>query len=593
MFKRRDSKVYCGGNMKEVIFVGNPNTGKTTIFNLLTSSDEHTGNWHGVTVEEKTKIKSVNGDNYLFVDLPGLYSMKPLSYEEEVAANYVKNHSKEIIVNVCDANNLERNLYLTLELLENNITPILLVNEMDKTDKLYVQTDYEKLSKLLGVEIVINKKNENKNNILNNILNKNNNKNIKNNINNNKKTFNLLNNNIIADSTDKYNKIANILKQCQKRNKYNYGYSKFDKIILNKFFAIPIFLCIMFCVFYFTFFSVGAYLSGLTKLIFQDYIGGGLIQFMKSITSVEWVIDMFSVAVVGGVGTLLCFLPQIALLFLFLGILEDSGYLARIAFMLEPIFLKVGLSGKSVYTLLMGFGCSTTATMTARNMEDKNAKIKTAMLAPYMSCSAKLPVYLVIGGAFFGAANVWIVFLLYLLGIVIALLLSLFWEKKYLKTKQQSFILEFPPYRMIRIKKLLKTIFTNIKEFLIRVASVVVSVNIIIWMLQSFSFDFNYVKIGGQQSMLQIIGQILCPIFAPLGFANWGATAALICGFVAKEIIVSSIAMFNGVNSDGVSRSIIDSSAVVCFTPASAISYLVFCLLYSPCVATLSVLKKR
>ena len=258
----------------------------------------------------------------------------------------------------------------------------------------------------------------------------------------------------------------------------------------------------------------------------------------------------------------------------------------------------MGLSGKSVYTLLMGFGCSTTACLTAKTMEDKNSKIKTAMLAPYMSCSAKLPIYAVIGSAFFGVSNVFVVFALYLLGVVVALLLSVFYEKTFLKSKEQSFILEFPPYRFTKSKRLLSLCLDNIKVFIIRIGSLLFAVNIIVWVLSSFSFSFAFTKSQGGISMLESLGKILSPIFIPLGFGTWGATSALIAGLVAKEIIISSIAMFNGVilekgTSLEISSSLRIASNPINFTPASALSYMIFCLLYSPCLATIAVLKKE
>ena len=321
---------------------------------------------------------------------------------------------------------------------------------------------------------------------------------------------------------------------------------------------------------------------------------------MKSFVTVAWVIDLIEVGIIGGVGSLLAFLPQIILLFFFLSLIEDSGYLSRVAFMFEDLFAKVGLSGKSVYTLLMGFGCSTTAALTARNMEDKNAKIKTALLTPYMSCSAKLPIYAVIGGAFFLKANVFVIFSLYMLGVVVALCLSLIFEKTSLKSKEQSFILEFPEYRLPSIKRVLLILWDNIKLFLIRVGTLLISINIIVWVLQSFSFKFEYVKdIASAKSILEVLGSKLAPIFTPLGFGNWGAVSALLAGLIAKEIVVSSIAMFNGVDVGGADmknqtmQTIISAGSVVCFTEASALSFLVFCLLYSPCIATISVFRKE
>ena len=364
--------------------------------------------------------------------------------------------------------------------------------------------------------------------------------------------------------------------------------------------CLPIFFGILFLVFYLTFFSVGAFFSDLLRTFIQDIVGKGLVDLLSSFIGVRWVIDLFEIGIVGGVGSLIAFLPQVILLFFFLSLIEDSGYLARVAFMFEDLFSKVGLSGKSVYTLLMGFGCSTTAALTARNMEDKNAKIKTALLTPYMSCSAKLPIYAVIGGAFFLRCNIFIIFGLYILGVVVALILSLILEKTSLKSKEQSFILEFPEYRLPSAKRVLLILWDNIKSFLLRVGTLLISVNVIVWVLQSFSFKFEYVpEVTGAKSMLQILGEIIAPIFVPLGFGNWGAASALLSGLIAKEVVVSSIAMINGVDiyvgdmKNQTMNSIITAGAAVMFTPSSALSFMVFCLLYSPCLATLSVFRKE
>ena len=294
---------------------------------------------------------------------------------------------------------------------------------------------------------------------------------------------------------------------------------------------------------------------------------------------------------------MLTFLPQVALLFFFLSLLEDSGYLSRVAFVFEDILSKVGLSGKSVYTLLMGFGCSTSAVLTARNMEDKNSKIKTALLTPYMSCSAKFPIYSVLGGAFFGAKNIFVIIGLYFLGVAVAILMSYILEKTFLKSKEQSFILEFPPYRVMSLKRTFSVLWKNVKEFLLRVGSLIIAMNVIVWVLSNFSFTFSYVEVNGGVSMLETLGKILSPIFIPLGFKSWGLVSALIAGLVAKEVIVSSIALFNGVQESSLGNlaaSIKNSASPVYFASgASALSYLVFCLLYFPCLATMSVLSKE
>ena len=598
-----NSRVKALEDPLKILLVGNPNTGKTTLFNLLTKSNEHVGNWHGVTVSEKEKPFSAFEKKFVLVDLPGLYSLTPLSYEEEVASKYIFENSSCPIINICDINNLKRNLFLTLQLKEVSSEIILFVNTFqniknNKTLKEKIKQAESALKKLDIKFFIGNAENKKdiqkfKKLLLNLKLNTNNQ--IKKIENKYKKENNL---NFLHENREAFLKINSCFGS-EIKGERAYGNSKLDKILLNKYLALPIFFGILFLVFYLTFFSLGAALSDLLRELIQNVIGGQIVSWLRSVCSVAWVVDLVETGIIGGVGSILSFLPQVILLFFFLSLIEDSGYLARVAFLFEDIFAKVGLSGKSVYSLLMGFGCSTTAALTARNMEDKNAKIKTAILTPYMSCSAKLPIYAVIGGAFFGASNVLIIFGLYMLGVVVAILLSLFLEQKVLKSKAQSFILEFPAYRIPSPKRTFKILWENVKLFLIRIGTVIFSLNLIVWVLQSFSFGFKFVPTEGGTSMLKAIGTVIAPIFVPLGFGNWGAASALVAGIAAKEIIVSSIAMFNGVDVLGDSmksqtmRSITSPLSVVFFTPASALSFMVFCLLYSPCLATISVFKKE
>ena len=601
IFRSNSKRVKSLDAKTKFLLVGNPNTGKTTLFNSLTKSNEHVGNWHGVTVSEKEKVFDIEGKECVLVDLPGLYSLTPLSFEEEVASEYIFENSSCPVINICDINNLRRNLFLTLQLKKIANDFLLFVNtfKSSKKDKVLKEKidEAEKVLKKLGVKFFIgdasNKKDIKKFKIQlsKTAFEEKSVGSVKNEFSKNREDF--------LEVNGKAFKEISKLFEDKIETKKVYGTSKLDKILLNKYLALPVFFCILFLIFYLTFFSLGACLSNLMRELIQDVIGSKIVGLVKGATNVAWVIDLVETGIIGGVGSVLAFLPQVILLFFFLSLIEDSGYLARVAFLFEDIFSKVGLSGKSVYTLLMGFGCSTTAALTARNMEDKNAKIKTALLTPYMSCSAKLPIYAVIGGAFFGASNIFIIFGLYMLGVLVAVLLSSVLEQKVLKSKSQSFILEFPAYRIPSMKRVFNILWENVKLFLIRIGTIIFALNIVVWVLQSFSFTFKFVQTDGGTSMLASIGSFLAPAFVPLGFGNWGAVSALVAGLVAKEVIVSSIAMFNGVNVSGDSlksqtmRSILDPLAVVSFTPASALSFMIFCLLYSPCLATISVFKKE
>lgn len=613
--------------MEEILLVGNPNAGKTTFYNSLVKANEHVGNWHGVTVEEKKKEFSLKGEKFVLVDTPGIYSLSPLSFEEEVSVKLIENSSSKII-NICDLNNLQRNLYLTLCLIESGRDICVVLNEIDKRQKYKV--DKNKLEKLLGVKVLelnAEKNFEEYKNMA--FFNKNTLNYLKkvdfscilpyfSNLENKKmfcikayerdKNFFLRHNydekkiddifsklpqnsmEIIARA--RYDFIDEIINSSCLKNEFVYGKSKLDKILLNKYLAFPCFLFILAIIFYLTFFSLGAFLSDILSSALNS-ITMPISDFLLEHLGDGFIYHLFNDAIFGGVATVLSFLPQVVLLFFFLSVLEDSGYLSRVAFIFEDILGKVGLSGKSVYTLLMGFGCSTTAIMTARNMDNKNSKIKTALVCPYMSCSAKIPIYAVVGGAFFGANNIFVIIGLYLLGVIVAITISNLLDMTFLKSDNQTFILEFPPYRRMSLKRTGKVLLENSKHFLVKVGSIMISMNIIIFLLSSFSFSFSYCP-DGTGSMLQTIGKFLSPIFAPLGFDNWAVVSALLAGLVAKEVVISSIAMFNGIDSSAtrlISESLlIPTSAVYFASHASVLSFLVFSLLYVPCISSISML---
>lgn len=616
--------------MIRVSLIGNPNTGKTTLFNILTCSNEHVGNWHGVTVEEKAKTIFFKNQQIEIVDLPGIYSLSRLSFEEKVATDYLLSHQNDLVINICDYNNLQRNLYLTLGLLELGLKVIVVVNQIEK--KKVSQINLVKLEEKLGVKILsVDAANKESVQRLKTEL-----------VNFQERAYslpylkllplgqaevflpkflrqskNFYAIKLLEDDQDvkqkfaveqtfdmaenvakvRYDFIDQLMSECGQKNFSVYGRSRLDKILLSKFLAFPAFLLILAAIFYLTFFSLGSFLSDGLSFLLEKFVSSPVLAWLEGVAGKSsWIYSFFEGAIFGGAGSVLTFLPQVALLFVCLSVLEDSGYLARVAFVFEDVLSKVGLSGKSVYTLLMGFGCSTSAILTSRNMEDDKAKIKTALLTPYMSCSAKFPVYVCLGGAFFGAGNIFVIMGLYLLGVVVAVLTSRIFEKTILKSKEQSFILEFPPYRRLSFKQLFKVLFSSCKDFLSRVGGLIIAMNIIVWVMANFSFSFSYVAQNGGQSILESLGAILAPVFAPLGFGSWGPVSALIAGLIAKEVILSSIALFNNVEGGQtqLALSLSDPSSAVYFSSASSVlSYLVFCLLYFPCLSSVGVLGKE
>lgn len=570
--------------MKEIILVGNPNTGKTTLFNTITNSHEHVGNWHGVTVGEKVGKFKYCGNEYKLVDLPGLYSLDAYSGEEKIAYDYLMQNKKMLVINICDANNLERNLLLTLQLKSIGANVILAVN-MAKENK---NIDYKKLSNELGMKVVpIDARKK-------------------------KSVENLLS---VAESIGKdlgdkqkqdlctvdrvenaFKKINHIMAKVYIQTPEQNSLGIIDKIVLNPILFIPIFVIIIGFVFYITFGPVGAFLSGNMALM-SDIISGIVLDFVENSLGKGLIYGLLSNAIFGGVSTVLEFLPQVALLFFCLGFLEDVGYLPRVAYMLDGLLKKVGLTGRSLFSLLMGFGCTTTAMMTTRNMDNSELKKRTAFVLPFMSCSAKLPIFLVMISAFFSEYKVLILLGLYLLGILVAIISSSIMNKISKNNHKNNFIMELPKYRFPSIKKLLGDTAQSAKHFLTKVGSVILLSSIVIWMLMSFSGNFEY--LGGESvspdSILANVANFIYPVFKPLGFTSPFVVVALLAGIVGKEMVVSTIGILNGVEALGISvaESICLASSPINFSFASAISFALFVLLYPPCESALVVAKRE
>ena len=614
-----------------IALVGNPNVGKTSLYNRITHSLEHVGNWHGVTVGEVSKTIEYEGKTITLTDLPGLYSLTPYSPEEAISRDAVIFGNYDLVVCVCESGNLTRNLYLCVQLLEAGVKTLLVVNMMDELRRKGKLLDAAKLEARLCIPVVpmsakystdvsafLKRATE--------YIGKRDTRSVlsyfkklgvdgiarsikpyadKANVNANWAAIKLLENDeFIADKLslpkkEKYNFKTNkdgqslVAKEryefietltdgviTEQKNKKRRDLTiLIDKFVLNKYAALPIFFAIMCGIFYVTFGPFGSFLSGLCDKFFEFCFYKPIVGKMLSDGVPEWAIGLVGNGIISGLGGVLKFLPQVALLFFFLAIMEDSGYVSRVAFMTDGLFGKIGLSGRAVFTMIMGFGCSATAVLTARGLDDEKMRKKTVVITPFMSCSARLPVYTVIAGAYFSGGVVPIIALLYVLGIFVAIAWAAVFEKntKQLKSGKASFIMEMPPYRMPTAERILQILAHNAKVFLIKVGTLVFALNVLVWFLTNFSFRNGYVG-GGDGSILASVSGAVAPVFAPLGFGNWRAVAALLSGFVAKEAVVSSIESLGGVNT------------VFYGTNATlgAITFLVYTLLYVPCIATLS-----
>lgn len=543
--------------MKTIAIIGNPNTGKSTLFNSLTKSNIHTGNWHGVTVTESSKTIKHSGIEYNVVDLPGFYSMTAFTLEEQVSIDYILKNPTAHYIYVVDANSLRRNLYLAIQLLNQGIKLVIYVNNYDLFTKAGGKINADKLASLLGTRVIIG-----------NAIKQ-------------KFTTQLIaqeNANILPQLTTSeqiYEYIESVYSQSVTISlKYTYGESRLDKILLNKWLFLPLFLLSAFAIMYITFFAIGQTVSdGLIWLV-ERCIESPLSWALGKVVKAQWLLDLFDNGVCEALNSVLSFVFPVCLLYVFLGLIEDSGIMSRIAFMLDDSLSRVGLNGKSAYTLLLGFGCNTTAIITASGMPNKNAQTKTAILTPFMSCTAKLPIYSVIATQFFGAKSIFVIFGLYLLGIIVALVLAGVLEKTTLPSADNHFLLEFPAVRKPSIKKVCKNALFSAKNFITKVVYIVVCVSVIVWVLTNFNFRFNYLP-NGTQNILPSMAKLIEPLFCPLGFASVGVVCSLLAGIVAKELILSSMVIMGAINA---------------LTPASALSFLVFCLLYSPCISSVAVL---
>lgn len=649
----------CPPRELKVALAGNPNCGKTTLFNALTGSNQYVGNWPGVTVEKKEGQAKVDGHPVTVVDLPGVYSLSPYSMEEIVARDFIVSEHPDAIIDIVDATNLERNLYLTAQMLELERPMVIALNFMDEVEKHGDKIDVDRLSHALGVPVVpiTARTGEHIDDLLRvayeqiirgvtiepddlyddytheihhevgalihdyayaaglpahwsaiklvegdalveralglpDLVKKR----VQSAVDRYENAYDLGDREtLIADS--RYRFIQSVAEVSVKRGSPHGVITlsdKIDTVVTNKYLAIPVFLLMMLVMFSLTFGPVGSVLSNGVEILVGKWFSGWVDGILTAAGVSTWVNDLLVDGVISGVGGVLTFLPQIALLFLCLSILEDSGYMARAAFIMDRLLRRFGLSGKAFIPMLMGFGCTVPAVMGARTMENEKDRRMTIMLVPFMSCSARLPIYGLISAAFFSQYAGLVVFSLYMIGLLFAICSGIILKKTMFRGEPAAFVLELPPYRLPTLKNCAMHVWEKVRGFLIKAGTLILAMSVLLWFLQSFTWNGGLMMTDNAEgSFLGMIGGFIAPILRPLGFGTWQASVALLTGLVAKEAVVSSMSLFYGF-------SVRDSGSVVAAalsdtfkTPAAAYAFLVFVLLYVPCLASVATIRKE
>ncbi len=631
-----------------IALVGNPNSGKTTVFNALTGSNQHVGNWPGVTVEKKEGTITRGGKTYRVVDLPGTYSLGAYSEDEMIARDFILKERPDVVINVIDATNIERNLYLTTQLLEMNVKVVVALNMVDEAETRQIRFDLAGITKRLGVPVIPTIASRRKGvkelldaavEVINAPL-------------NGRRSISyggdldakirklkgflaavqfeyprqwlavkvlegdeyaqrlVQENEILSASREfaaflaelkpnvdhyqleivdnRYKFISGITSQtvCRPDEEVQTLTDKIDKIVTHKYWGLPIFALIMLAMFQLTF-TIGEDLLGeLAEQAIEllgGLIGGGLV----AINAPAWLISFISEGVIGGLGAVVEFIPLIVILYMLMGLLEDSGYMARAAYVMDNIMRSIGLQGKSFISMIVGFGCNVPGVMATRTLESKKDRMIAILINPFMSCGAKIPIYLVFIGAFFPRHGGLVMFAVYALGIMVALFMGKLFSSTLFKGETSDFILELPPYRKPTLGNVLRNMWDNVSGFLIRAGTVIFAVVSLLWVLAVLP---GGVEAYGPQSFLGRIGLLIAPIFRPAGFGTWQAAVGLFSGIAAKETVVATLGMvYAGVDAGAELVAAIRSA----FTPLTAVSFLVMTLLYTPCIATLATIKKE
>jgi ferrous iron transport protein B len=634
---------------RTIALVGNPNSGKTTIFNVLTGSNQHVGNWPGVTVEKKEGSFKHEGKEYNVIDLPGTYSLGSFSEDEIVARDFILGSNPDVIIDVVDANNVERNLYLTAQLFEMGKKVVIVLNMIDEAEKKGMMFDIDGLSKKLGIPVIPTVATKGKG--IEELK---------------KAAIDMIDRDLVIKNPVKYEesvrhhiehierslKLQNlpypkswvvlkivegdeeILKRIKDLNinkiamgyinrfykyhssksfelaiidsRYAFAHSvvdktvtrpkeeivtladRIDRIVTNKYFGIPIFAAIMLLVFQLTF-KVGSEMLGGVVATLIERLGEWIETALVYMNAPYWLISFMLDGVVNGVGAVVEFIPLIVVLYLLFGFLEDSGYMARAAYIWDDLMRKIGLQGRAFISLLIGFGCNVPGVMSTRALDNRKDKMITTLIVPFMSCGAKIPIYSVFVAAFFPEYGGLVLFSLYALGIIMGLIMAKIFSKTLFKGKPSYFVMELPPYRVPTLINIFRNMWDNVYGFLRRAGTVIFIIVTILWFLSMLPLSAEPYS---QFSFLGRIGKFIAPLFRPAGFGTWQEAVALFAGIPAKEGVVGTLGMLYAGQYAEEGAMLVDTIRMH-FTPLTALAYMVMTLLYTPCIATLGAIAKE
>lgn len=644
------------GEIINVAFVGNPNCGKTTLFNAYTGAKLKVANWPGVTVEKKESEMKYHNNTYKMVDLPGIYSLTSYTMEETLTRKYILEDVVDVIVDVADASSLERNLYLTLQLIELGKPVVLALNMMDIVEERGMEIDLHRLHEMLGIPVipVSARKRTGLNILMHSVAHHNDAVNDKTERNHTRGSHHhdhhfeyvTVYSDEIEDKIDgitlllkeKYPNIKNYRWHCIKllerdkeiikkypidlshiidrsyetdiiNQKYDFieeiisetlvnkheqaeFTDNIDKVLTNRYLGVPIFLLIMALVFFFTF-TIGDVLKGVFE-VSLSFISDTVLNIMQSASINENLTSLVVDGIIAGVGGILTFLPNIVILFFALAILEDSGYMSRVAYVMDGIMGRIGLSGRAFIPMLLGFGCTVPAIMASRALENKRDRLKTILITPFMSCSARLPIYVLFSEMFFPNYAMIVAYSMYVIGLFVAIICALIMSKLSKNKESNTLLIELPEYKSPNSRTICIYVWEKVKDYLTRAGTTIFIASIVIWVILNYGMNGKVENMS--DSFGAVIGQWLVPIFTPIGLGQWQIVVSLISGLAAKEVVVSSMSVLYGIaniSSDAGMSQMMNMLAQNGFTAINAYAFMVFCLLYIPCIATIATVKRE